>query len=72
VVPPRIGKAGGLKGPIREVLGNINTLRADVAYPLLLEMYDDFANERLPREDFIGSSNPLGSTLVVLAFAGKK
>ncbi len=38
---------------IREVIRNINTLKVDVAYPLLLELYDDYANERLLREDFI-------------------
>ncbi len=38
---------------IRSVLSDINTLRVDVAYPFLLEVYDDYANHRLSREDFI-------------------
>src|SRR6266700_4006616 len=38
---------------IRSVLRDINTLRVDVAYPFLLEVYDDYANHRLSREDFI-------------------
>ena len=31
----------------------LRDLRVDVAYPLLLEMYDDYFNEKLPLEDFI-------------------
>ena len=38
---------------IRSVLSDINALRVDVAYPFLLEVYDDYANHRLLREDFI-------------------
>ena len=38
---------------IRQVLRGINRLRVDVAYPLLLEVYDDYANELLPRKDFV-------------------
>ena len=38
---------------IRSVLSDINALRVDVAYPFLLEVYDDYANHRLSREDFI-------------------
>src|SRR6266852_1148871 len=38
---------------IRAVLHDINTLKVDVAYPFLLEVYDDYANKLLSREDFI-------------------
>ncbi len=38
---------------IRYVLQDINTLKVDVAYPFLLEVYDDYANKLLSREDFI-------------------
>jgi uncharacterized protein with ParB-like and HNH nuclease domain/predicted transport protein len=38
---------------IRGVLLDINTLKVDVAYPFLLEVYDDYANQRLTREDFV-------------------
>lgn len=38
---------------IRQILQGINRLRVDVAYPLLLEIYDDYANELLSQEDFV-------------------
>ena len=38
---------------IRRVLININNLEVFVAYPFLLEVYDDFENNHLSREDFI-------------------
>ncbi len=38
---------------IKRVLNDINTLKVDVAYPFLLEVYDDYANRRLSREDLI-------------------
>ena len=38
---------------IKNLLNNINTLKVDVAYPFLLEVYDDYVNQRLSREDFI-------------------
>lgn len=38
---------------INQVLEEINTLKVDVSYPFLLEVYNDFAEERLPKEDFI-------------------
>lgn len=38
---------------IRQTLRDINTLKVDVAYPLLLEVYDDYAEGRLSREDFV-------------------
>jgi uncharacterized protein with ParB-like and HNH nuclease domain/predicted transport protein len=38
---------------IRQALHDINTLRVDVAYPFLLEVYEDYAQENLRHEDFI-------------------
>lgn len=38
---------------IRRVLYDINTLKVDVAYPFLLEVYEDYANRLLSKEDFI-------------------
>jgi predicted transport protein len=39
---------------IRRIIENINTLKVDVAYPLLLEAFDDFERlSLLTREDFI-------------------
>jgi predicted transport protein len=38
---------------IRRVLYDINTLKVNVAYPFLLEVYDDYAHKLLSREDFI-------------------
>jgi len=38
---------------IRQILRGINRLRVDVAYPLLLEVYDDYANQLLSQEDFV-------------------
>ena len=32
---------------------DINTLRVEVAYPLLLEVYDDYQQQRLTRDEFI-------------------
>ena len=38
---------------IRSVLSDINTLKVDVAYPFLLEVYDDYVKQRLSKSDFI-------------------
>src|SRR5205814_1192660 len=38
---------------IRGTLRDINTLQVNVAYPFLLELYDDYINRRLSRQDFI-------------------
>jgi len=39
---------------IRQIMDNINTLKVDVAYPLLIEAFDDFERHgRLSREDFV-------------------
>lgn len=38
---------------IRRVLTDINTLRADVTYPFLIEVYDDYVNHLLERGDLL-------------------
>ncbi|WP_258881433.1 DUF262 domain-containing protein [Paenibacillus sp. sptzw28] len=38
---------------INQVLMDINTLKVDVSYPFLLEVYDDYENQRLSKSDFI-------------------
>ncbi len=37
---------------LRRTFTNLNTLRADVAYPLLLALYCEYAEQRLTHEDF--------------------
>jgi len=38
---------------IKQSFDNIKTLEVNVVYPFLLEVYDDYENHRLSREDFI-------------------
>jgi len=38
---------------LREIFSDINILKMHVAYPLFLELYDDYSHERLSREDLI-------------------
>ena len=38
---------------INQVLNDINTLRVDVAYPFLMEVYDDYENHRIDRSVFL-------------------
>ncbi len=38
---------------IRQILRDINTLRVDVVYPFLLEVYEDYKSKLLSREDFV-------------------
>jgi uncharacterized protein with ParB-like and HNH nuclease domain/predicted transport protein len=38
---------------LRAAFNDINTLRVEVAYPLLLELYDDYAEARLSQSDFL-------------------
>lgn len=38
---------------INEVLKDINTLRVDVSYPFLLEVYDDYNNKKITKAEFI-------------------
>jgi uncharacterized protein with ParB-like and HNH nuclease domain/predicted transport protein len=40
---------------LAEAFRDLRDLRVDVAYPLLLEMYDDYANGTLTRDDFLRS-----------------
>lgn len=38
---------------LKNVFSDIKELKVDVAYPLLLELYDDYAKDVLPKKDFI-------------------
>lgn len=38
---------------INQVLMDINTLRVDVSFPFLLEVYDEYENQKLSKSDFI-------------------
>ena len=38
---------------INEVLKDINSLRVDVSYPFLLEVYDDYNNQKISKAEFI-------------------
>lgn len=38
---------------INETLKDINSLKVDVSYPFLLEVYDDYNNQRLTKDEFI-------------------
>jgi hypothetical protein len=38
---------------VNRVMHDINTLEVDVAFPFFLELYDDYADERLTRADFV-------------------
>lgn len=38
---------------INQVLVDINALKVDVSYPFLLEVYDDYGQQKLSKEDFI-------------------
>lgn len=38
---------------INQVLIDINTLKVDVAYPLLLELYDDYEGQKLHKNEFV-------------------
>ena len=38
---------------VRDILSDINALKVDVIYPFLLEVYHDYVQERLARQDFI-------------------
>jgi uncharacterized protein with ParB-like and HNH nuclease domain len=38
---------------ITQVLGDINTLRVNVAYPFLLEVYNDYRHEVVSKGDFV-------------------
>jgi uncharacterized protein with ParB-like and HNH nuclease domain/predicted transport protein len=38
---------------IRKILSDIKDLKVDVAYPFLLEVYDDYRQQRITREEFL-------------------
>ena len=38
---------------VRNIFRDINTLRVDVAYPFMLEVYNDYQNKQLTRDEFI-------------------
>ncbi|MCM3697892.1 DUF262 and DUF1524 domain-containing protein [Paenibacillus macerans] len=38
---------------INQILKDINTLKVDVSYPFLLELYDDYDKQRLEKSEFI-------------------
>lgn len=38
---------------LRQAFQDLRELNVDVSYPFLLELYDDYANERLTKEDFV-------------------
>ncbi|MGC4033093.1 MAG: DUF262 and DUF1524 domain-containing protein [Tepidisphaeraceae bacterium] len=38
---------------LRQAIGDINTLKVDVAYPFLLELYDDHASGMISRDDLL-------------------
>lgn len=38
---------------LKRAFFDINTLKVDVAYPFLLEVYDDYSNKLLTKEDFL-------------------
>lgn len=39
---------------INDLFGSINKLKVDVAYPFLLEVYDDYSRSRLRKDEFLG------------------
>ncbi|MEA3314000.1 MAG: DUF262 and DUF1524 domain-containing protein [Caldisericota bacterium] len=38
---------------IKEIFSDINTLKVDVSYPFLLQVYEDYNQERVTKEEFI-------------------
>ncbi|MBU0483922.1 MAG: DUF262 and DUF1524 domain-containing protein [Proteobacteria bacterium] len=40
---------------LKEAFNDINTLKVDVAYPLLLELYDDYDSGRLAKDEFVSA-----------------
>jgi len=38
---------------IKAIFSNINTLKVDVSYPFLLEVYEDYIQERITKEEFM-------------------
>ncbi len=57
-------------GEIQQALKDINTLKVDVAYPFLLEVYEDYTQKVLKREDFIRILRLVESYVFRRAIAG--
>ncbi len=55
---------------LKRLFGDINALKVDVIYPFLLEVYDDYAQKRLARQDFIAILKLLESYLFRRAICG--
>ncbi len=55
---------------LKRLFGNINALKVDVIYPFLLEVYDDYAQKRVSRPDFITILKLLESYLFRRAICG--
>lgn len=41
------------EGQLKRLFNDINMLKVDVAYPFLLEIYDDYVEQRLPKDYFV-------------------
>ncbi|GAC1634465.1 MAG: DUF262 and DUF1524 domain-containing protein [Ktedonobacteraceae bacterium] len=57
-------------GEIKRIFGDINTLKVDVTYPFLLEVYDDYTQKQLTRQDFIALLKFIESYLFRRAICG--
>ncbi len=57
-------------GTLKRLFGDIKELKVDVLYPFLLEVYDDYAQGRLSRPDFIATLHLLESYLFRRAICG--
>lgn len=55
---------------LREAFCDINALKVDVAYPLLLELYDDYSNQRLCKEEFLEALRLIESYVFRRAICG--
>ena len=55
---------------LREAICDINALKVDVAYPLLLELYNDYANQKLLKEEFIEALRLIESYVFRRAICG--
>lgn len=55
---------------VKQALTDINTLRVDVAYPFLLEVYEDYAQKLLSQQDFVRVLRLVESYVFRRAIAG--
>jgi uncharacterized protein with ParB-like and HNH nuclease domain/predicted transport protein len=55
---------------LREAICDINVLKVDVAYPLLLELYDDYASQTLLKEEFMEALRLIESYVFRRAICG--